>query len=87
MSTMVPQGVSEDPVGLGHVSGRGTIRARLGRNDPTLVSASPTARFGLAVEEADATGSMRSSIEQSRMSSKAMRTFRLSRSGRSVTSR
>jgi len=63
----------------------GVIRARFGRSSPT--PASPPAALVFRACPAASTGSMSSSIVQSRMSSSAIRIFRLRRSGRSVTSR
>src|SRR5262249_13551778 len=62
------------------------MRARLGRSCPTPAVAPPAALAGRDRPPA-ATGSIRSVIEQPRMSSSAIRIFRLSRSGRSATSR
>jgi len=59
-------------------------RARLGRRSPTPASAPPAA-LDLRAAAAAATGSTSSSIVQSKMSSSAINTFRLNRSGRSTT--
>jgi hypothetical protein len=62
------------------------MRARRGRISPTPASP-PAARAVFFTVPAAGTGSMRSATEQSRMSSSAIKIFRLSRSGRSTTSR
>jgi hypothetical protein len=68
-----------------HPSAR-VMQARFGRRPPTPAS-SPLAVRALRAGLAAAMGSISSSIEQSRMSSSAISTFRLSRSGRSTTIR
>jgi hypothetical protein len=67
----------------------GAIRARFGLRSPMpSAAADPPAAFFLGIAAAaSVTGSMRSSMVQSRMSSNAIRIFKLSRSGRSVTKR
>ena len=72
---------------------RGGHRSRAGPGDAGSLGAqaadpdSPPLTLALRAGVAAATGSTRSSIVQPRMSSSAIRTFRLSRSGRSATSR
>jgi len=83
-----PDRVGENLGSLGHRSpvDPPVMRARLGRSSPTPAS-TPPAALDLPAGAAVATGSIRSVIEQSRMSSSAISTLRLNRSGRSVTSR
>ena len=66
---------------------RGAIRARFGRRSPTPAPPAPPRAVRVFFAGPAAAASISSSIEQSRMSSSAIRTFRLSRSGRTVTSR